>query len=67
MSVIVEYCPFNFGVVQLLVVSSMAGWTAGVPMPLDMVDTKPQRRRQTTQQHTQRPVTTPGLRNMVYS
>jgi hypothetical protein len=40
MSVIVEYCPFNFGVVQLLVVSSMAGWTAGVPMPLDMVDTQ---------------------------
>ena len=40
MPVIIEYCLVIYGVVQLLVVSSMAGWTAGVPMPLDMVDTQ---------------------------
>jgi hypothetical protein len=61
MPVIIEYCLVNYGVVQLLVVSSISGSTTGVLMPLGMADTKPQRLRLTTQQQTQRPVTTPRL------
>jgi hypothetical protein len=61
MTVIIEYCLVNYGVVQLLVVSSISGWSTGVLLPLGMADTKPQRRRLTTQQHMQRPVTTPRL------
>jgi hypothetical protein len=34
-----EYCLVNYGVVQLLVVSSISGWTTGVLMPLGMADT----------------------------
>jgi hypothetical protein len=61
MPVIIEYCLVIYGVVQLLVVSSISGWSTGALMPLGMADTKPQRRRLTTQQHMQRPVTTPRL------
>jgi hypothetical protein len=62
-SLIIDYwcwyfhCLVNFGFVLLLnVVSFLADyWSLG------MVDTKPQRCRLTTQQHTYLPVTTPGL------
>jgi hypothetical protein len=52
----------NYGVVLLLVVVSfLVMSTTGAPMSRGNVDTKPQRRRFITQQHTQQPVTSPPI------